>query len=252
MPCTLDAVNGDGVEYGIVAYVAQCTKQELLAQDGIYKKLHELRSAMRLQRKEDCRTVLRDAIEGNQLENVRALYEASFPRSEKKPFQFIVKKREEGFFDILAIEDGQGRFCGLAIMMLSGGLALLDYLAIAPDCQGTGLGSRTLKDLRERYGEDKIVVEIESTAGLDPVAGITENALGHRREKAVQNAGDRLRRKAFYLRNGMVPMDYRVNLFGVEMEVLTYGRLLTYEEYHAIYTGILPEKLAGKVTRASG
>lgn len=195
--------------------------------------------------------MLKEAVDRKQIKKVKELYEASFPRSEKKPFRFIVKKREEGFFDILAIEDEQGNFCGLAIMMLSGGLALLDYLAIAPDCQGAGLGGKTLQELRERYGEDKIVVEIESTAGLEPVTGMSESASGQGVED-VQNAKDRLRRKAFYLRNGMTPMDYRVNLFGVEMEVLTYGRHLSYEEYYAIYTGILSKKLIGKVKRASG
>lgn len=196
--------------------------------------------------------MLKEAVEKNQLKKVKELYEASFPKSEKKPFRFIVKKRKEGFFDILVIEDEQGDFCGLAIMMLSGGFALLDYLAIAPDCQGAGLGGRTLRELRERYGEEKIVVEIESTAGLEPVAGRTESALEDSAPKTAQNARDRLRRKAFYLRNGMMPMDYRVDLFGVEMEVLTYGRHLSFEEYYAIYTGILPDKLAGKVKRASG
>ena len=85
--------------------------------------------------------MLRDAVEANRLEEVRRLYEASFPRSEKKPFGFIMKKRKKGFFDVLSIEDGKGRFCGLVIMMLSGGRALLDYLAIAPDSQGTGGGA---------------------------------------------------------------------------------------------------------------
>ena len=80
--------------------------------------------------------MLRDAVEANRLEEVRRLYEASFPRSEKKPFGFIMKKRKKGFFDVLSIEDGKGRFCGLVIMMLSGGRALLDYLAIAPDSRG--------------------------------------------------------------------------------------------------------------------
>ena len=45
----------------------------------------------------------------------------------------MLQKREEGFFDFLAIENDRGDFCGLAIMLLSGEFALLDYLAIAPE-----------------------------------------------------------------------------------------------------------------------
>ncbi len=179
--------------------------------------------------------MLRDAVEANRLEEVRRLYEASFPKAEKKPFGFIMKKRKKGLFDVLSIEDG-GQFCGLAIMMLSGGRALLDYLTIAPRCQSSGFGSRTLEELGERYGKERIVVEIESTVGD---GGSQEEPTGER--------GQRLRRKAFYLRNGMVPMDFLVNLFGVDMEVLTFGSALTFEQYHAIYKEVLPRALAGKI-----
>ena len=175
--------------------------------------------------------MLRDAVQGNRLEDVRKLYEASFPKSEKKPFAFMLQKQKEGVFDILAIEDEQGTFCGLAIMMLSGGRALLDYLAIEPDCQGSGIGSSALSELRERYGEERIVVEIESTA----------------EENSVSGRSERLRRKAFYLRNGMVPMDFLVELFGVEIEVLTFGSEITFEQYYAIYAQVLPASLAEKI-----
>lgn len=174
--------------------------------------------------------MLRNAVQGNQLENVRRLYEASFPKSEKKPFAFILKKHKEGFYDILAIEDEQGKFCGLAIMMLSGGRVLLDYLAIEPDCRSGGIGGRTLGELCGRYGKERIVVEIESTAG-----------------DCASSRSERQRRKAFYLRNGMVPMDYLVELFEVEMEVLTFGSELTFEQYHAIYKEVLPESLAERI-----
>ena len=51
--------------------------------------------------------MLRDAVAANRLEEVRRLYEASFPKSEKKPFGFIMKKRKKGLFDVLSIEDGE-------------------------------------------------------------------------------------------------------------------------------------------------
>nr|WP_297864017.1 GNAT family N-acetyltransferase [uncultured Acetatifactor sp.] len=171
-----------------------------------------------------------------QLECVRKLYEESFPKSEKKPFSMILKKRAEGFFDILAIENEEGQFCGLAIMLLAGGLALLDYLAIAPEYQGGGAGSSTLRELRERYGRGSLVVEIETTLG----------------EEAAQaeNAEERLRRKRFYLRNGMKTMDFVVNLFGVEMEILTFGRTVTFEEYYGIYEAVLPKRMMDKIRLA--
>lgn len=40
--------------------------------------------------------MLRDATEEKQLEDIRRLYESSFPKSEKKPFEFMRKRQEEG------------------------------------------------------------------------------------------------------------------------------------------------------------
>lgn len=177
--------------------------------------------------------MLKNAISTEQLNQIRKLYEASFPKTEKKPFGMMVEKQKEGLCEILSIEDERGNFCGLAIMILAAGLALLDYFAIEPRCQGGGLGSAALRELRERYGSDKIVVEIERTTGPEA--------------EAAENAQDRTRRKAFYLRNGMVPMEFLVDLFGVEMEVLTFGRKLAYEEYYAIYDKVLPKQMADKV-----
>ncbi len=170
--------------------------------------------------------MLKEVWSGEGLEQVRRLYEASFPEAEKKPFSFMLEKRQEGFFDILAIEDEEGGFCGLAIMLLSGDIALVDYLAIATECQGSGLGGRALEELRQRYGAERIVVEIERTTGA---AG----ELAHNRQ-------DRLRRKAFYLRNGMTSAELLVELMGVEMEVLTFGRKLTFQEYYDMYDRVIP------------
>lgn len=234
--------------------------------------------------------ILKDAREEKQWEDIRKLYESSFPESEKKPFKFMREKQKEGFFDMLAIEDERGEFCGLAIMLLAGGWALLDYLAIDPGCQGTGLGSRTLEALQERYGKERIVVEIESTirdAEGGRASGAMEEGKGATASKSMENGSmedgrreggargkevpgeadavgavqadtgeaganrrERLRRKAFYLRNGMVPMGFLVDLFGVEMEVLTFGSRITFEQYHSIYAEVLPEEMAKKVGRA--
>ena len=132
--------------------------------------------------------MLKEVWTEERLEEVRRLYEASFPESEKKPFSFMLQKRQEGFFDILAIENGQGEFCGLAIMLLSGDLALLDYLAIAPKHQGSGLGGETLGELRKRYGAEKIVVEIERTAGAAG-SSAQEGLLPAKRHEAHGAAG---------------------------------------------------------------
>ena len=45
----------------------------------------------------------------------------------------------------------------------------------------------------------------------------------------------------------MVPTGLLVDLFGVEMEVLTFGRELSFEEYYAVYDSVLPRSMTDKV-----
>lgn len=183
---------------------------------------------------------LKNAETKEQMRHIRALYEEAFPKSEKKPFALMKKMRRDGNLEFLCVEEEDGDFQGLAIMILCGELALLDYFAIMPECRGRNVGSEALKALRQRYADRRLLLEIESTAGLEE-AGADFGLM-------PENGAQRLRRKNFYLRNGMEPMDYRVDLFGEEMEILTYGGRVVFEEYHAIFEKIFPKGLAKKVS----
>lgn len=163
------------------------------------------------------------------LRKVRALYEEAFPRSEKKPFGMILRGRKRGNYEVLALEEDSGVFLGLAIIMRYGEMVLLDYFAIAPYARCAGMGSRALDELLKRYQGKKFVLEIESAVG-------------------ITDAGDqRLRRRNFYLRNGLETADFLVNLFGVEMEIMTYRCSVTFQEYHEIFRHVLPFGMARRV-----
>lgn len=182
---------------------------------------------------------IREAVTREELERVEALYQAAFPENEKKPFSLMLEGRKKGQFEILHIEE-EGRFCGLAIMMLYGNMALLDYFAIDPDCRNSGLGGRALRMLQERFAGKKFLLEIESTEGLEDRGELPE---GISREEAEK----RLRRKAFYRRLDMEAMDFRVLLFGVEMELLVYRDRVGFEEYHGMLEHILPPGYGDRV-----
>ncbi len=130
---------------------------------------------------------------------------------------------------MLSLESDSGDFLGLAITVLYEDLALLDYFAVSPEARGKGTGSEALKLLKEKYADKRFFLEIEST--LDP-----------------QNCPEeRSRRKSFYLRGGMKVMPFEVDLFGVNMEILTNGCNVTYEDYHSLYRSILPPPLLCKI-----
>ncbi len=133
------------------------------------------------------------------------LYRSAFPKEERKPFMTIVNKYRQGIFDVWCICRG-GKFSGLATTINHDDLILIDYLAVSPACRSQGIGTAALALLKERYLGKDLLLEIESVYEDCP-------------DKA-----QRLRRKAFYLSCGMAPMGVMINLFGVAMELMSFGR----------------------------
>lgn len=172
---------------------------------------------------------LKPALEGALLEHMQKLYLEAFPQIERKPFDVLLKKRDEGIAELLAIEGDGGEFEGLAITVLYEDMVLLDYFAIEDSWRGQGVGSEALRLLQSYYGGRRLMLEIERT------------------DVEADNIGQRLKRKAFYLRNEMTVMPFLVNVFGTEMELLTHESQVTYEEYHKLYE-VFGEEFARTVT----
>lgn len=173
-----------------------------------------------------------DARDETRLDAIRKLYFQAFPAAERKPFSLLLKKRDEGRAEILSLEEA-GSFSGLAVTVFSGDLALLDYFAISPALRGQGAGGKALGMLRERYAGKRLFLEIE-----DPFV-------------PNDNPEQRQKRRAFYLRAGMTPLPFRVNLFGVQMELLSFGAPLTYEEYAGLYADAFGNKILAHISLAT-
>lgn len=163
------------------------------------------------------KTLLVEAADKVRLKKVKELYINSFPAKEREPFWYLKRQTKKGRVNIKTIETEDGKFAGELIATFYDDIILIDYFAISPEFRDMGIGSDIIKTIKEQYADMKIVLEIEST-----------------REKA-DNSDQRNRRKKFYMANGLKPMPYHVLLFGVEMEIMTYGGDVSYEEYHALY-----------------
>ena len=144
------------------------------------------------------------------------LYCEAFPAYERKPFSLIRSMQKKGKSDVWYIEKNR-KFAGLVFTINSEDVILIDYLAIASNRRSEGIGSEIIALLRKHYAGKGIFVEIESVFDK------------------CDNPGERLRRKQFYIRNGMTPMKVMVILFGVEMELLGANCCLTYDEYYSFY-----------------
>lgn len=160
---------------------------------------------------------LQQTLTTKRLEEIEELYLEAFPKIERKPFHLMRKKRDEGVMEFLTLEGDEGEFEGLALTVLCQDMVLLDYFAITAPARGHGLGSEALALLKEYYAGRRLILEIERT------------------DVEADNIGQRRKRKAFYLRNGMKQMPFLVNVFGTEMEVLTHDCEVSFEEYYGIY-----------------
>ena len=163
-----------------------------------------------------------------QLEWIYELYMETFPENERKPFQLMKEKTKEGKMEMLAIEE-EGGLVGLAITILYQDMVLLDYFAMHPNNRGKGLGGEAIEQLKKRYQNKRLFLEIET---LD--------------EKA-DNYNERVRRKAFYLSHGLTEAKINVLLFGVEMEILTVQCQMTYEEYKSVYISTFGETFEDRI-----
>lgn len=157
------------------------------------------------------------------------LYREAFPEAERKPFDLIRQKAEKGQMEILVIEEGV--FIGLAITALYKDKVLLDYFAIDTKWRGEGIGSKVLSYLKERYKDKYFFLEVEVI------------------DKTAENYLDRVRRKAFYHRNGLIDMEIYASLFGVKLEVLAFQKGLTYEAYYEVYHGVFGEAISSHMSQ---
>ena len=144
------------------------------------------------------------------------LYQKAFPASEKKPFSVIMKKFREGKTHIWRFVR-EGKFAGIVITINGGSHILIDYLAVEASQRGTGIGSEILPAMKEHYGDKGVFLEIESVY------------------EECDNREERLRRKHFYEKCGLGSMEVFVWLFGVKMELMSFGCRMSYEQYHAFY-----------------
>lgn len=153
----------------------------------------------------------------------------AFPKSERKPFGLMRQKVRQGVMEMLVFWDA-GEPVGFAVMVLYRDMVLLDYFAIHRSFRGQNYGSAALGLLKERYRDKRLILEIELP------------------DEKAPNQKERIRRKQFYLKNGMQETGLKVCVFQVPMEVLTEGKPLTYEEYHSVYQETIGPVFARKVT----
>ena len=169
-----------------------------------------------------------------------ALYEASFPASERKPLDYMLTGETSAFFDVLVVSTPHHPVAGMVITVTHGELTMLDYLAISPNLQGQGLGHAVLPMVRDRVKAQNgghFFLEIETP----PPVCIP-------RDPCV-NAEQRVRRKAFYASVGMVETGVRAFIYGNDMELLAFpedAAAVTFEGYDGLLKATFPADMTAE------
>ena len=160
------------------------------------------------------------------------LYKKAFPISERKPFALIFNTFHKEHTDVWYIQE-DNEFIGLAITMNDQDIVLLDYFAITQSKRNQGYGTKALKQLNDIYNNHRLFIEIETTL------------------ESSDNQHERLKRKQFYLRNGMKELHIQANVFGVNMELLGFKENITFEDYYNTYIHIYGKQSADHLIELS-
>lgn len=168
-------------------------------------------------------------------EDLVKIYEKSFPKNEKIPYENILEMLEGATFPIeyLAHEEGgglflgQGDLIGLSITAEFEDFDWIWYLAVREICRGKGYGKQILQIVRQRcydasYKKKPIIIEIESPSQV-----------------VCNNLEERVKRHKFFLEQGFRDTNVTYEHAGVLYQVMTDSDLpFTEEDYHGML-GIL-------------
>lgn len=145
-------------------------------------------------------------VEKADISQIKNLYLDNFPKKERKPIWYLSHLIKTGRGELLKILL-QNQICGFIFVLITSDTVLIDYLAIDKKFQGNGIGSAICDILRKRYAEKLAFLEIEFP------------------NEKYENNNQRVRRKKFYLKNGLFETCVRVHAYGTEMEVLTFSNV---------------------------
>ena len=152
---------------------------------------------------------------------VKQLYKSAFPILEQVPLFLLYRKAKQHKIDFLAVLDDE-KFVGLASAAMQGDVVIMLYLAISDAVRGKGYGSAVLQAVQKKYAGKRIILNIEEM------------------DEQAANYAQRVKRKAFYQKNGFEILDYKVREVSTTYDMMSCGGYVSkteYEEVMALYTG---------------
>lgn len=138
------------------------------------------------------------------LDAAKALYEESFPDEERIPFDELMRLVKEMPLDFTCYF-AAGRFIGFTVVYPHKRYNWFWYFAVEPALRGRGYGQLILSDLIPRIEDRTCILDIESP------------------RQPSENQPQRLRRQAFYKRNGFRETDVERSYSGITFTIMIKG-----------------------------
>lgn len=135
----------------------------------------------------------------------KELYEETFDRRMRVPFQDLYKVQKAGKGDFTAVFDSDV-FIGFYYIFRYQDIAYIYYLAVVKEMRERGYGTDILDLIKENYPDCRIVACVEAPKVDDKLVSISYRRLG------------------FYSRNGFMDTLYKFESVGIMYEVLYWGR----------------------------
>ncbi len=147
----------------------------------------------------------------------KALYRKAFPRAERIPVRLLMNRKPDSA--LKACYDGDV-FCGFYSTITVGDITHILFLAVDDGLRNRGYGSALLELISRRYPENRIILDIEAE---DSKAGNNEQ---------------RIRRKAFYEKNGYVESGIKYRWRRVPYEILIRNGTITPDEFDDFWNNL--------------
>ncbi len=163
------------------------------------------------------------------MKRIKQLYNTAFPDDERAPLILLALRSEKSGADFWSLY-ADGEWFGLAYAITEDDLTYLFYLAVSEEKRGQGLGSKALQTLKMKYYGNRFFLALEK---------IDENA---------ENYSERLKRRQFYINNGLEPLGSTIKEGKVRYDVMGVGGNVRPEEYVRMMRNYLGKRLSKMVS----
>ena len=154
------------------------------------------------------------------LSRTRQLYEEAFPEEERIPFDELMRLVEEMPLDFTGYFVGN-RFLGFTIVYPHERFNWFWYFAVEPAERGRGYGQQILSNLISRYEDGTCILDMESP------------------RQESDNTAQRMRRLAFYERNGFRDTNVERSYEGITYTIMIRGEgMFTRDDYDEIISSL--------------